>query len=85
MAGMSNPVIKDGLYRGTIAYDEPLRTEGLPWSKVLGGRQGKRNDPEYNRLRHLAWRNKNREHWREYMREYKKKWRAKKRSEAIAS
>lgn len=69
------------LYRGTLVYDEPIRTRtGLCGrSGVLAG-HGKRNDQEYRRLKHLQWQNNNREHYRTYMREYMRKWRERKRN-----
>lgn len=64
------PVVKNGLYRGTLIYDDerPQRCDAGT---------GKRNDPEYNRERSEEWRDRHREELRTYMREYQRKRRKK--------
>jgi hypothetical protein len=56
------------LYRGTIAYDEPLRVR-------CDAGTGKRNDPEHYRTWKRAWRQKKREKYNAYMREYMREYR----------
>lgn len=56
------------LIRGTLSFDHPLRVRSDAGT-------GKRNDPEYNRVRKLNWRRLNREKVRAYNREYMRKWR----------
>jgi len=64
------PVVVNGLYRGTIAYDDgPLRPLRRDASKVRVGKSA----------RNFAYREKNRENTREYMREYMRNWREKNR------
>lgn len=58
------------LYRGTLAYDEPLRMH--PKSGT-----GKRNDPACVRAWKRAWRERNREHFNAYHREDMRKRRRK--------
>lgn len=65
------------LYRGTLIYDEPLRVR-------CDAGTGKRNDQEYNRLRHLAWRQKNADHVRKWRREYQRDYRRKRLAEGVA-
>jgi hypothetical protein len=62
------PTVVNGLYRGTIAWDEPLRVR-----KDAGS--GARNTLEYKKAKDLRYREKHKEH----ILEYKRKWRAKKK------
>lgn len=58
------------LYRGKIAFDEPLRCTRVD---AGGGRWAHGYCNEYSR----SWREKNREHSRKYMRAYMRRYRAK--------
>jgi hypothetical protein len=60
------------LYRGTIAYDPPLKVRADSGS-------GLRHDSEYSRLKAARWRDNHREELRTYNREYMRKWRAARR------
>lgn len=86
-------------YRGTIAYDEPLKVRRSRLkirrrSAAIAARRrpprayrrlkaGKCNYPEYDNQRHREWRAKNLEHARKYQREYMRKYRARKRAEGF--